>query len=272
MFRTLESLDLSTLACLLGISESDLLYLTRTSQKMYSEYPLVKNNKTRIIEEPSPVLKRKQRALTENVLYHLRVHSRLYGCPGTSIKDAVADHVRKPVVITLDIKDFFPSVKCHLIRSMFRRRNTNDEVTDTLVRLTTYKNHLPHGSPSSPCLARLVLNPLAANLERLLRSIHPDATFSIYVDDITLSGPEGITRAIHSIKGLIERHGFMINPQKIKVMKRDQDQESLSVRLNRRIEPTRSYLKKLEAIRDQYPHSHPRAKGMQAFVDFLFRT
>src|SRR4030042_4281211 len=107
MFRTLESLDLRTLACLLGISESDLLYLSANSQKMYSEYRLVKNNKTRIIEIPLPMLKRKQRVLTEKVLYHLRVHSRLYGCPGTSIKDAVVDHVRKPVVITLDIKDFF---------------------------------------------------------------------------------------------------------------------------------------------------------------------
>lgn len=218
------------------------------------------------------MLKRKQRVLTKKILYGLRVHPRLYGCPGTSIKDAVADHIRKPVVITLDIKDFFPSVKCHLIRSTLRRRMANDEVTDALVRLTTYKNHLPHGSPSSPCLARLVLNPLALNLERLLRSINPDAIFSIYVDDITISGPKGITRAIQAIRGLIERHGFVVNPQKIKVMKRNQDQESLSVRLNKRIEPTRSYLRKLEAIRDQYPHSHSRIRGMQAFVDFLFRA
>jgi RNA-directed DNA polymerase len=272
MFRTLEPLDLQKLACILGFSVPDLLGISSIAPNLYSEIKLVKNNKIRVIEIPSAFLKSKQRILLKEVLSHLPVHPRLYGCAGTSIKDAVADHIRKPVVITLDIKDFFPSVKAYQIRRVLRRRKASAEIAETLVRLTTYKNHLPHGAPSSPCLARLILNPLAENLERLLRSIHPDATFSVYVDDITLSGPEGITRAITTIKGLIQRLGFTINSQKIKVMRQDQEQESLNIRLNKRIEPTSSYLRKVEATRGQYPSSHPRIKGMQAFIEFLFRT
>ena len=272
MHKTLEHFDLNKLAAILGISLPDLLDLSASAPKQYFEKRIVKKNKVRVIEIPSPNLKAKQRVLLRQVLGNLPVHSRLYGCPGTSIKDAVADHVKKPVVITLDIKDFFPSVKNYQLKSVLRRRKASVELSETLVRLTTYKNHLPHGSPTSPCLARLILNPLATNLERLLLSIHHDATFSIYVDDITLSGPEGIVRAIPTIAGLVQRFGFTLNLKKIWVMRQDQEQSSLSIRLNNRIEPTTSYLKQLEAARKQYSSSHPRIKGMQAFIDFLFRT
>jgi RNA-directed DNA polymerase len=272
MHRTLEHFDLQKLAAILGISLPDLLDLSNSAPKQYYEKTLVKQDKVRVIEIPSADLKGKQRILLRQVLSDLPVHPRLYGCPRTSIKDAVADHISKPVVITLDIKDFFPSVRNYQLKSVLRRRKASVELAETLVRLTTYKNHLPHGSPTSPCLARLILNPLAANLERLLISIHPDAAFSIYVDDITLSGPEGIVRAIPTITGLVQKYGFSLNSKKIRVMRQDQEQSSLSIRLNNRIEPTSSYLRKLEATKEQYSSSHPRIKGMQAFIEFLFRT
>jgi hypothetical protein len=272
MHKTLEHFDLQTLAAILGISPPDLLDLSDSAPKQYFEKRIIRPDKVRVIEIPSPNLKAKQRILLRRVLGNLPVHPRLYGCPGTSIKDAVADHVKKPVVITLDIKDFFPSVKNYQLKSVLRRRKASVELSETLVRLTTYKNHLPHGSPTSPCLARLILNPLAKNLERLLLSIHPDAAFSIYVDDITLSGPEGIVRAIPTIAGLVQRLGFTLNSKKIRVMRQDQEQSSLSIRLNNRIEPTSSYLRKLEATKEKYSSSHPRIKGMEAFVEFLFRA
>jgi RNA-directed DNA polymerase len=271
MHRTLEHFDLQKLAAILGVSLPDLLDLSNSAPKQYYEKTLVKHDKVRVIEIPSADLKGKQRILLRQVLSNLPVHPRLYGCPGTSIKDAVADHIRKPVVITLDIKDFFPSVQSYQIRNVLRRRKASAEVTETLVRLTTYKNHLPHGSPTSPCIARLILNPLATNLERLLKSIHPDAMFSIYVDDITISGPEGIVRAIPTIKGIVKRLGFVINHKKLRVMRQNQEQESLSIRLNNRIEPTSSYLRRLEATKEHFPSNHPKVRGMKAFMDFLFR-
>ncbi|MBP7707150.1 MAG: hypothetical protein KA243_07885 [Candidatus Aminicenantes bacterium] len=75
-----------------------------------------------------------------------------------------------------------------------------------------------------------MLNPLAMNLERLLLSIDANAAFSIYVDDITVSGPAGIVRAIPTIKALVKRFGFTLNSKKIRVMSQDQEQSSLGIK------------------------------------------
>jgi len=271
MFKTLEKLKVDSLAHILRISEDKLFYLAKTAPRLYREKQIAKNGKTRTIEIPSIALKKKQKLLSEKILYYLPVHPRLYGCPGTSIKDAVRDHVGKPIVITMDIKNFFPNVKKYQIKKMLRRRKAREDVAEILARLITCKNHLPHGSPSSPCIARLVLNPFAMNLEKLLMSIHSNAVFSIYVDDIILSGPDGIRRAIPTICQLINRQGFDVNPEKTEVMKQDSEQVSLNIRLNKRIEPTTAYLNKLGVIKDQHSSLHPTVKGMQAFADFLFK-
>ncbi len=272
MYKTLEFLNLQGLASRLGLDQSDLLQLIRIAPKQYYEKIITKNNKTRILEIPYPLLKAKQKILLKEILSGLPTHPRQFGCPGTSIKDAVADHIRKPVVITLDIKNFFPSVKAGQVGAVLRRRKASSEVAKAITRLTTYKNHLPHGSPTSPCLARLVLNPLALNLERMMKSLHSDAAFSIYVDDITLSGPNGLTRLVPQVRRIVQRLGFALNEDKLAIMSRDREQESLGIRLNKRIEPTLSYLSELEEVKKLYPPSHPIVKGKQGFIAFLFRT
>jgi len=271
MFKTLKNLNIETLSSILGFTSDELYNFARVAPKFYKEAFIRHNNKIRIIEKPSHQLKKKQKNLLKKVLYHLRTHSRLYGRPGTSIKTAVADHVRRPLVITMDIKNFFPSIKADQIRIMFRRHNASEEIAEILTRLTTYKRHLPHGAPTSPCIARLILNPLAINLEKMLKKIHPKAIFSIYVDDITISGPIGLRKSIPTIYHMINRFGFTVNKEKTNVMKQDEEQVSLNIRLNRRIEPTTEFLKEVEELEERVNSKDLRLKGKKAFIKFLFR-
>lgn len=271
MLRTLEYLDIRILSSLLECSCKDLIHLASDAPRLYHEIEIKKNNKSRIIEIPASNLKKKQKALLIKVLYHLKTHPRLYGGPGSSIKKAVAGHVQKPIIITMDIKDFFPSVKSPSIREMLRRHKGRKEVVEILTRLITYKDHLPHGAPTSPCFGRLILDPLAINLEKMLRGIHPNALFSIYVDDIIISGPLGIKRAIPTIYKMINRFEFDVNIEKTKVMEHNEEQVSLNIRLNNRIEPTKKYLKEVEELSRSVSSSDPKLRGKKVFIAFLFK-
>ena len=99
----------------------------------------------------------------------------------------------------------------------------------------------------------------------------PKAIFSIYVDDIIISGPLGIKRVIRSIYQIIKRYGFEPNERKTKVMDLKNEQVSLSIRLNRRIEPTTAYLKEVEALENILPSTDPKVIGKKAYIQFLFK-
>jgi RNA-directed DNA polymerase len=191
------------------------------------------------------------------------------GAKGTSPKKAVASHVRKPLVVTMDVKDFFPSVKPHMIREMLRVRGWEEAAVEVTTRLVTRKNHLPQGAPTSPCIGRLILDPVARELEKLLTQTHTSCAASIWVDDLTVSGPEGISRLKKTITRIFERYGFEIHPQKINVMFRSDDQVSLGIKLNDGTAPTKQYLAKIEELAKQVPAIDAKLKAKRVYAEGL---
>lgn len=272
MSNNLEGINIENLSNILGINCNKLLQLVKISPRLYHEIEIKKNNKTRTIEIPNSILKNTQKLLLNKVLYNLEAHPQLYGGQGTSIKKAVAAHTRKSVVILIDIKKFFPSVTDTKIRKMLLNRNANTEVANIITRICTYKRHLPHGAPTSPCIGRLVLNPFAINLDKMLTQIHPNAIFSVYVDDIIVSGPIGLKRNIPAIYNILNRFGFKANKEKTRVMEKNDEQVALNICLNKRIAPTSNYLEEVEELAKSVSTSNPVLKGKRAFIEFLFRN
>lgn len=260
-----------SLARKLGMNANALLALARKAPKLYRSWPEPKKSGKgyRIIEAPYANLKAVQRILLDKVLSKLPVNSMLFGGKGSSPKKAVERHTRKPLVIAMDITDFFPSVKRHMIRQALRKRGASAEVAKILARLMTHKNHVPHGAPTSPCITRIVLHPVAEHIDRLLRSIGHESDASIYVDDLTLSGPNGLNRLQKTIDGIFERYGFSIHPNKIQIMSRDKEQVSLGIKLNHGIDIPSHYIVKYREKLRQVGPSDPRVKGMRSYIHSL---
>ena len=234
-------------------------------------YPeeLVKRRKTRKIEPPREDLKKIQKRFLDKVLAKMEVHPMLHGGEGSSPKKAAAQHVKKPMVITMDVREFFPSIKSRMVRKMFLSRGMDADAAQVCTRLVTSGNHVPQGAPTSTCIGRLVLNPVALELEGLMKSVHHSSAAGIWVDDLTLSGPSGMTRLKGTVISIFKRHGFEIHPEKIQVMPRGEEQVSLGVRLNNGIGVPTAYLKKLGEFAKQVPSSNPSLKGMHAYVKGL---
>lgn len=271
MTQILDDLTVEIIAKKTGLPYTSLLELANDAPFLYYEKSISKNGGgIRKLEIPHLILKNFQKKLLEKILNKISTHPKLYGKAGTSTKKAVADHVKKAMVITMDIKDFFPSIKVSKIKNLFIQNGATNEVAKILTRLVTRKNHLPQGAPTSPYVGRLVLQKFAEELEKLLGKI-PKSSFSIYVDDITISGPKGIKRIQNTISKILKHHGFGINENKTKVMNRDDEQVSLNICLNNRIEATKKFLKEIEKLAKKVPASDSTLQGKKSYVKYLMK-
>lgn len=84
-----------------------------------------------------------------------------------------------------------------------------------LVQMCTYRGHIPTGAPTSSILAFLSHKDLFDEIAEYMEK--RDITFTLYVDDITLSAKHGIKREeIKFIKSALKKHKLEIKPEKTK--------------------------------------------------------
>lgn len=270
MKYSLSQLNQTLLASFLELSLKELEDLAQKAPKLYRcRKEPKKNGGFRTIEAPHGNLKSVQKKLLAKVITRLPVDPMLFGGKGSSVPLALRQHVGKPMVVTLDIKNFFPSVSSHQVHCALRDRGASKIVADLICRLTTRKHRLPQGAPTSPALARLALSPVTRRIKEALDSIDSTVDCSIYVDDVTLSGPTGIKRLKGTIINIIERHGFKVHPDKIKIMPATTDQESLGCLLNTKLEPNLDFQNRLKELRKIEPPSSKRLRGMEVWQKSL---
>lgn len=233
---------------------------------MYRCYPKrKKSGGVRQIEEPFPILKNAQRKLCHLFLNGIPIHDCLHGHKGTSQISAAKNHVRQPIVIAMDIQNFFPSVRKGMINRALLSNGMNAAMSDRVCRLTTRKNRLPQGAPTSPVLARIVISPVLIRIENMLSNISLNCRFAMFVDDLSLSGPEGLRRAIPLIVRIFKQNGFNFRPEKTKVMKGSDEKEVLGIRVNERLEPGAEFRLKLDLARRDRKTSPDRRRALEAW-------
>lgn len=139
-------------------------------------------------------------------------------------------HVNCPVVVTMDLRDCFPSTTNRKIYDVFTRRlGCTPKIARLLTQLTTVSGCVPQGAPTSTALVNLALLDVYQRLEHLALGL--DLNFSIWVDDITFSGKNA--RAVIAPAVLaIRRSGYSVHAGKKKVMSRRVPQEATGILLN----------------------------------------
>ncbi len=207
---------ISTLPELAEILDSPVKSLIEASQKGYRSYYVQGKSKKRLIEEPNVILKLLLKTLKE-ILFDT------FDCPeynkcwagGNNYQNAQA-HAGQHAFVTTDISSFFTNSKTCYVRKFFKDKlNISGEALDILVQMCTYRGHIPTGAPTSSILAFLSHKELFDEIAEYMNK--RDITFTLYVDDITLSAKHGITREeIKFIKSVLKRHKLEIKPEKTK--------------------------------------------------------
>ena len=227
----------------------------------YHEFTVPKRNgKTRTILAPQRWLKFLQRTILETILAKAPLHAACHGFrPAHSIITNAAPHVGHPVVLNLDLRDFFPGISAGRVYGVFKSLGWSVEESRFLTMVCTYKGQLPQGAPSSPMLANLAARRLDSRLTGLAAKL--GAHYTRYADDITVSGERTLISSIPCIRKIIKEEGFEIAPEKLRITGPGNRQEVTGLSVNTRVAVPRRTRKNLRAALHHLQHNKPLTWG-----------
>lgn len=218
MSARLQIPSIRHLACTLDIDERLLKTLASSMNKHVSHIRIPKSSGGyRDFYAPSQDLKAVQRMINRTIIEPIPLPLGFHGSVrGRSTITNAKRHLNQPVVASLDIKDFFPSIHHHRVRSTFRSLGYSSLVSGMLARLTTYDFHLAQGFPTSSGIANLALRGLWDRVFPLCRRHALEIT--LYVDDITISGVQLPDGFLSKMREIILQEGFRVSLEKSNVM------------------------------------------------------
>lgn len=247
----------SDLAAAIGITTQGLGWLTfhrgAAAVDHYSRFTIPKRSGgVRVISSPKRHLRVAQDWILTTLLNPIAVHDAAMAFrPGRSILDNARQHAGKAVVIRLDLKDFFPSIRMRRVRGLFESFGYNEGIATLLALLTTESprvaatldgekrfialgaRSLPQGACTSPALTNILCRRLDARLTGLAAAF--GFTYTRYADDLVFShtGPDapvgpllGLTRTV------IAAEGYVVNDEKTRVMRPQHRQAVTGVVVN----------------------------------------
>ena len=226
-----------------------------------------RNGGVRLIEAPKQSLKSIQRKVLRGILQQVPVHGAAFGfVQGRNCLQGAQRHCGEQMVISMDLKDFFPSVPASRIHALFRCLGYPHAVAQALTGLVTLStpervleklppkmrpvfraSHLPQGAPTSPALANLC----AFRLDRRLAGLagRLEANYSRYADDISFSGDGRIKATVlRAVREIVPDEGFTLNEDKTRVQMQGTRQVVTGLVVNERISTGRAQFDLLKAV------------------------
>lgn len=176
------------LAKTLGMDRQVLLDMANTASARYYEFSLKKKDKTdRLITAPNFDLKLVQKRINKAIFENVSYPDYLYG--GVSEKDYFKNAIRHSgahVLISLDIRNFYPSITYASVKKIFQYFcKFSEDVSSILADLTTKDGFVPQGACTSSHLANLLFFDLEHDLVHQLKQ--QKIVYSRLLDDICLS-------------------------------------------------------------------------------------
>ncbi|MCB0634429.1 MAG: RNA-directed DNA polymerase [Lewinella sp.] len=250
-----------TLCRLLHIDQRRLQLLAK--QPAYKSFTVPKKDGgQRQIEAPNAELKRVLGRLNRYLqsVYYFEKSSAAFGfIVGVTNDDDrrnvitnARKHLGKPYLLNIDLLDFFHSISRDRVYQIFREKpfNFRRNVPDLLADLTTYQDHLPMGTPTSPVLSNFACRDL--DRELLIFSQTHDWTYTRYADDMSFSAAEPILQGqVEALGAIIQQAGFAINPRKTQLFGPEDEKIVTGLLLTDTVTLAPDYLPLLQAEIDQ---------------------
>ena len=213
--------DISTkaqLAKLLAVAPGEIDNVLRNPGRYYRpQNTSKKDGSIRRLLVPQGKLKLLQKKIKLHILDNFPFLDCVHGgVRGRSILSNALPHVLKPVVFSVDIKEFFPHVTPHRVFQIFRGLGFGEECARILMKATTWDFELPQGASTSTALANLSLVRADWRLRRLAQIQH--FSYTRYVDDLTISGEWRLVKFRRLVQRIVESEGFHVKPQKTVTM------------------------------------------------------
>lgn len=257
-FNLATNADLTTL--LKWKSTGLLTLLGRNKSTHYSVLYLRKkgaNGKLRVLHNPDRLMRAVQFRILKEILEKIEVPEYIHAFErGRSIPTMAQSHVGKGLVISIDLKNFFTSIKQYHLEQIFQHLGIGSAPARTLSELCTYGAFVPQGALTSPKLSNIVT---ALTFGPILKEYCDQRgyTLTIYADDITISmqddlikqsGIGAVEEILQYVSTTVGTFGFRVNHRKTKLMRPFQRQYVCGVVVNRTINLQKTERRKLRAM------------------------
>ncbi len=220
--------NLTHLSKLVGIEKNYIVQAaiaSKYSKAYYRYYNISKKNGkgTRKIMEPLPNLKSIQYWILNNIIETIKpsAYAKAY-VKKRGLKQNLRFHTNQKKVFSLDIKNFFPSIKYSSVVSVFTNIGYSEELSIYLAKLCCLEKELPQGAPTSPYLSNLIFKEIDDEISEYckLNTIR----YTRYSDDLTFSGDFDDNKLYKFIKSTLSEKSFELNDDKTRLMLRSNRQ------------------------------------------------
>ena len=222
-----------------------LYYFSSNITKCYSDTFITKSNgKKREINKPCFELKKFQKAIYKNVLSEIPIsdYATAYK-KGVSLRESTAVHTNQPMILKLDIKNFFGSILYKDVQELFFKRGYDYNISTTLATLCCYKGRLPQGTSTSPAISNIIMRGFDDRVAAFCRE--RNIAYTRYSDDMTFSGTFDSNEIISFVENNLNELGFRLNKSKTKLIKRGQRQTVTGVVVNEKQQLPKGYRKQI---------------------------
>jgi RNA-directed DNA polymerase len=238
--------NLEELAVLMKLDPSEIQWLAydriASTVDHYTRFEIPKRSGGfRLIAAPKPKLRIAQAWIDRNILRLLAPSAYAMAFrPSVSILDNAKAHLNSAIVVRIDLKDFFPSIRYPRVRGFFEYLGYNPGMSSvfgllctdaqrvklTLDDMTRYvavgDRALPQGAITSPALANLIASLMDGRIAGFCGGVESQWAYTRYADDLTFSSRRkdaDVGGLIRTVTGIVGEEGFLVNERKTAVMR-----------------------------------------------------
>lgn len=243
---TITYKELSSLTRDLGFSARALYTLSNHAAKHYHKVVIPKGSGgERVLNVPDEFLKAVQRNIVRNILSFDEVspYARAYRYGASTLKNAMP-HKGHRVILKLDIKNFFDSIIYPLVKTkVFTSERFSESNRVLLTLLCVYKDALPQGAPTSPCISNIIMKDFDNTVGTWCKE--RNITYTRYCDDMTFSGDFDVDATKAFVEAELRKMGFFLNAKKTTVLHDGQKKCVTGIVVNDKINAPVEYRKSI---------------------------
>ncbi len=244
--NTITYTELSSLTCDLGVSAKVLYTLSNNVTKHYRRVRIPKSDSNfRELCVPDDFLKSVQRKIVNEILAYIPVSpcATAYRYSMSPIFNAKV-HIGKPLILKLDIKNFFDSISYSLVKEKVFISQTFSEANRILLSmLCTYKEGVPQGAPTSPYISNIVMKDFDCEIAEFCKE--KSIYYTRYCDDMTFSGDFEPLEVIEIVKTKLRQNGFVLNNKKTCILKDGMRKSVTGIVVNQKLNIKAEYRKQI---------------------------
>jgi RNA-directed DNA polymerase len=215
----------------------------------------------RVIQAPIKPIKDVQRRLADILLRVYEPRAHVHGfVMGRSPLTNAQQHERQRWLMKIDLANFFPSINFGRVRGMFMAYPFDypPEVATILAQICCHDDQLPQGAPTSPVVSNFICRGMDKELAQIARVSR--CRFTRYADDLCFSTSRaefppliatlgsGELRISDQVQTVISRHGFSINIEKTRFVRKSRRQRVTGLVVNRKANIPVDYVRSLRNI------------------------